>query len=158
PPSAPCESEVPSRDRADHGSSAPRSALVKRGPAARGAWVLSGTLAMGAIVAVGAGTAACGGAGAGGAQGQAPLAGPSGPAGGANLPAGGAAETKNAGATAAAGSDLTDGAKVAFRADFSPGDFGSYGGAWNLFGAAPGLREVTGGPDGLSLRVIRADK
>jgi hypothetical protein len=53
-----------------------------------------------------------------------------------------------------AGSDLTDNAPVAFRADFT----GELGNPWNVFGALNGNREVKGGKDGLWIKIADAER
>jgi len=53
------------------------------------------------------------------------------------------------------GSDLSDKAPVAFRADFSAAELGH---PWNLFGAQNGNREVKGGTDGLWIKIADAEK
>jgi hypothetical protein len=53
------------------------------------------------------------------------------------------------------GSDLTDNAPVAFRAEFSGAELGY---PWNVFGAQAGNREVKGGPDGLWIRIAAAER
>jgi hypothetical protein len=54
-----------------------------------------------------------------------------------------------------AGSELTDNAPVAFRADFSTGELGH---PWNIFGAQSGNREVKGGKDGLWIKIADAER
>ncbi len=54
-----------------------------------------------------------------------------------------------------AGSDLSDKAPVAFRADFSAVQLGH---PWNVFGAQNGNREVKGGAEGLWIKIADAEK
>ncbi len=58
------------------------------------------------------------------------------------------------------GSALTDSTEVSFRERFEqPSQAqGQLGPAWNLFGVAPGKREVQVSADGLSLRIVAGDK
>jgi len=52
-------------------------------------------------------------------------------------------------------SELSDNAAVAFRADFSSAELGH---PWNVFGALRGNRQVTGGPDGLWIKIAQAER
>jgi len=53
------------------------------------------------------------------------------------------------------GSELTDNAPVAFRADFSGNELGQ---PWNIFGAQNGNREVKGGKERLWIKIADAER
>jgi hypothetical protein len=63
--------------------------------------------------------------------------------------------TSPASADKVSGSELTDQAPVAFRADFSNGELGH---PWNVFGAQNGNREVKGSKEGLWIKIADAEK